>query len=128
MGCLKRKRKEILQGMRMKTQPNIHQPSSPCTPINIPPHVTPTYHPPPVTQHPPMSSSHGPHHSQALKCLGEVGVERREGHGVYSLEVARGVSIVALEVVVDEGEGNVHECDPGHAVDGDDDGACRRKR
>lgn len=38
------------------------------------------------------------------------------------------MSVVALEVVVDEGEGNVHECDPGHAVDGDDDGAWRRKR
>lgn len=70
-----------------------------------------------------MSRPHGPDHSKALERLGEVCIQRGKGHCVDSLKVARCVSVVALEVVVDEGQRDVHEGDPGHAVDGDDNGA-----
>ena len=53
-----------------------------------------------------------------------MGIEGREGDSIYPLKVSGSVSVIALDVVVEESERNVHKDDPRHTVDGDDDGSC----
>ena len=66
---------------------------------------------------------HRPNRRHAGQRLGKVGVDGRQRDGADAFELARGGPIAALDVEVDDGEGEEEEADEWEGVDGDDDGA-----